>query len=187
MNFWHSFRWFYNLSSPSRNFLKLPIYFLFVSISATVLYQSLTILVAGRFLADSQLFVGRWSNTVLERFVHGPIWILEDHISQADLTPSYYWFIDYPYIAQALVIWIANCHKEKMVNLLFRLLQEVGSGVLESDSETRLISRNFGKHHWISYERVFSIHFLPFSILHLLVKNRGSKNITLQLFPIKAT
>lgn len=47
MNFWHSFRWFYNLSSPSRNFLKLPIYFLFVSISATVLYQSLTILVAG--------------------------------------------------------------------------------------------------------------------------------------------
>ena len=32
-----------------------------------------------------------------------------------------------------------------------RLLQEVGTGVLETrvQSETRLISRNFGKHHWI--------------------------------------
>ena len=46
-----------------------------------------------------------------------------------------------------------------------RLLQEVGTGVLESgvQSETRLISRNFGKHHWIFDDGTFYPRFLFFS------------------------
>ena len=46
-----------------------------------------------------------------------------------------------------------------------RLLQEVGTGVLESgvQSETRLISRNFGKHHWIFDDGTFYPRFRFFS------------------------
>ena len=114
----------------------------------------------GELLVHFESPAPRWSNAGLVGFIISGIWISANTIYKAiiisiqfTLIPKFYCH----YLCPVSWFWWLLNDWMRYDALFCRLLQEVGTGVLETgvQSETRLISRNFGKHHWILDDGIF--------------------------------
>ena len=122
----------------------------------------------GELLVHFESPAPRWSNAGLVGFIISGIWISANTIYKAiiisiqfTLIPKFYCH----YLCPVSWFWWLLNDWMRYDALFCRLLQEVGTGVLETgvQSETRLISRNFGKHHWILDDGIFFIPDIYFS------------------------